>query len=288
MPSINLSLLRDQERFPSSVMEALAREPAGYLKEFESIDRRRETQGRWGAGGVLLPLFFREDQIPVNEPPGEYVFLLGKRSEIVQQPGDLCAPGGGIHPRTDWLLSKLLGLFPGIYSPGSAVGRREKKPCKRLPLLLGNALRESWEELRLSPFNVQFLGPLPVYRLAHRPWIIFPLVGRVRHSWKPRLNWEVEKTVSIPLENFFHPENYAIYSLEVPESLLDQGLPNRWEFPCLVHQEDRVEEILWGATFEIIRTFFRIVFNFSFPVPGRQRVIRRPLASNYLSGKKRS
>ena len=280
----------DREAFPFHVMEALAREPVDYLKQFEFVDRQRENQGGWGAGGVLLPLFFRENQTQGRNPSGEYVLLLSKRSKNVQQPGDLCAPGGGIHPRMDSLLGKLLGLglFPRVRSPGLALARHQgKRPYEKLLLLLGNALRESWEEIHLSPFNVEFLGPLPAYRLYHRPWTIFPLVGRVKHCWKPKFSWEVEKIVSIPLENFFYPENYAVYSLEVPEALIHQGIPNPWEFPCLVHEEEGKEEILWGATFEIIRTFFQIVFAFSFPVPDRQRVIRRPLALNYLSGREK-
>ena len=290
MPSIDFSLLKDREGFPSYVMEALARVPADYPGQFEFIDRQRKTQGRWGAGGVLLPLFFREAKIQGEHASGRYVFLLSKRSKNVQQPGDLCAPGGGIHPRTDWLLGKLLGfgLFPGICNPGSAAGRRRERIDGKLLLLLGNALRESWEELRLSPFNVKFLGSLPAYRLTHRSWIIFPLVGRVKHSWKAKLSWEVEKIVSIPLESFFDPENYAVYSLEVPETLAHQGIPDPWEFPCFVHEEEGEEEILWGATFEIIRTFFQIVFDFSFSVPDKPRVIRRPLALNYLSGREGS
>ena len=104
-------------------------------------------------------------------------------------------------------------------------------------------------------------------------------------KWKPKLNKEAEKIISIPLEAFFYPDNYAVYSLEVPENLIAQGIPNPWEFPCLVHQEDGDEEILWGATFEVIRSFFQIVFDFSFPASDAQRVVRRPLASNYFSGR---
>jgi len=84
--------------------------------------------------------------------------------------------------------------------------------------------------------------------------------------------------------NFFPPGKLAVYSLEVPANLITQGIPNPWEFPCLVHKEDGEEEILWGATFEVIRTFFKIVFDFSFPAS--ERVVRRPLVSNYLSGRK--
>jgi hypothetical protein len=163
--------------------------------------------------------------------------------------------------------------------------RRGKEVYHQILFLLGNALRESWEELRLSPFNVEFLGPLPTYPLSSRRWIIFPLVGRVKHSWQPKLSWEVEKIVPIPLAAFFDPQNYGVYSLEVPEKLVAQGIPTPWEFPCLVHRENGEEEILWGATFKVIQTFFRIVFPFPFPSPDGRRVIRRPLASNYLTGR---
>lgn len=285
---MNPSLLNDRERFRFHVIEALSREPVDYLGQFEFIDKHRKSQRTWAGGGILLPLYFREDRNPKGNTSGHYVLLLNKRSKNVQQPGDLCAPGGGIHPLLDSLSGKLLrfGLLPGFRGPGFAQAKRRGKAIYgKILFLLGNALRESWEELRLSPFNVEFLGPLPTYRLHHRSWVIFPMVGRVKHGWIPKLSWEVEKVVSIPLEKFFNPTNYAVYSLKVPEILIAQGIPNPWEFPCLVHKEDGEEEILWGATFEVIRTFFKIVFDFSFPAPDKQRVVRRPLASNYLSGR---
>jgi 8-oxo-dGTP pyrophosphatase MutT (NUDIX family) len=285
---MNISVVNDREGFRIQVVEALAREPVDYLAEFDFIDRQKKCRRTWVWGGVLLPLYFREDRDPKGNTIGHYVFLLSKRSKNVQQPGDLCAPGGGIHPFLDSLSGRLLrfGLLTGIRGPGFTLAKRKGKSVYgKILFLLGNALRESWEELRLSPFNVEFLGPLPTYRLRHRPWIIFPLVGTVKHCWKPKLSWEVDKIVSIPLEKFLDPTNYAVYSLEVSENLTTQGIPNPWEFPCLVHQEDGEEEILWGATFEIIRTFFKIVFDFSFPVPDKRKVVRRPLPLNYLSGR---
>jgi len=285
---MSLSLVNDQEGLRSHVVEALGREPVDYLAEFDFIDKRRKSRSSWAGGAVLLPVYFREDQDQERNTSGHYVFLLSKRSKSVQQPGDLCAPGGGIHPFLDSLSGWLLrfGLLPGIRGPGFTLAKRKGESVYwKILFLLGNALRESWEELRLSPFNVEFLGPLPTYHLHHRPWIIFPLVGRVKHSWKPKLSWEVDKIVSIPLAAFFDRANYAVYSLEVPENLMAQGIPNPWEFPCLVHKEGGEEEVLWGATFEIIQTFFKIVFGFSFPVPEKGRVVRKLLPSNYISGR---
>jgi 8-oxo-dGTP pyrophosphatase MutT (NUDIX family) len=282
------SILQDLTGFRHQVIEALSREPVDYVEKFAFLHRKRETKDSFAGGGVLLPLFFQGEQESGEPTPAQYVFLLNKRSKKVLQPGDLCAPGGGIHPFLDSLLQKLLKfrLLPRVGGPGLGLARRNgKESYEKILFLLGNALRESWEELRLSPFNVEFLGPLPTYQLTSRRWIIFPLVGRVKHSWRPKLSWEVEKIVVIPLSAFFDPRNYAVYSLEVPEKLVAQGIPSPWEFPCLVHNEKGEEEVLWGATFQIIQTFFRIVFRFSFPLPDGHRVIRRPLAANYLTGR---
>jgi len=207
---MDLSLLNNREGFRFHVIEALAREPVNYLAQFEFIDKQRKSHTTWAGGGILLPLYFREGRNPGGNTSGHYVFLLSKRSKNVQQPGDLCAPGGGIHPFLDSLLGKLLrfGLLPGIRGPGFALAKhRGKLIYEKILLLLGSALRESWEELRLSPLNVEFLGSLPAYHLRHRRWIIFPMVGSVKHCWKPNLNWEVERIVSIPLETFSHPAN---------------------------------------------------------------------------------
>ncbi len=115
---------------------------------------------------------------------------------------------------------------------------------------------------------------------------MFPVVGRVRKAWKPKLSWEVEKIIPLPLKAFFEAANYAIYSLEVPENLKTQGIPDPWEFPCFVYRVNGEEEILWGATYMVIRSFFHTIIPFPLPSPNGQRIIRRPLLANYFSGKK--
>ena len=153
---------------------------------------------------------------------------------------------------------------------------------KRILYYWGNALRESWEEIRLSTFNVDFLGPLPTYRLQSRRWIIFPLVGQVREKWTYQLSPEVEKIVPIPLAAFYRPESYGVYSLEIPEEMAAKGIPSPWVFPCLIAAgEGGEEEILWGATFHIIQTFLKIVFPFSAPAPRwAKRVIQSSPPAN--------
>jgi 8-oxo-dGTP pyrophosphatase MutT (NUDIX family) len=284
---MDLSILHDQEGFRLHVIDVLAQTPVDYLEEVKFIEKQGGGLEHWDGAGVLLPLYFPKDKGSGKNGSGQYVFLLNKRSKRVQQGGDLCAPGGGSHPFLDRLSQQILrfGLLPLARGPGFKQARqREKATYEKILFFLGNALRESWEEIHLSPFNVEFLGPLQTYRLQARRWIIFPVVGRVKQAWRYRLSAEVEKIVSIPLQVFFLPENYALYSLEVPENLIAQGIPNPWNFPCLVYRENGEEEILWGATFKIIRTFLETIFDHPLPFPDGLKIIHRPLVSNYFSG----
>ncbi len=284
---MDLPILKDEERFRQRVIDALAQSPLDYLEQVKFIEEQKHSPMPWGGAGVLLPLYFSKDRSPVRNSSGEYVFLLNKRSEKVPQAGDLCAPGGGVHPFLDGLFQKILrvGLLPFGRGPAFKRARRRGKAIYgKILFFLGNALRESWEEIHLNPFNVEFLGPSPTYRLQARRWIIFPLVGRVKRTWRQKLSVEVEKIVPIPLQAFFLPENYALYSLEVPRNLIAQGIPNPWNFPCLVYGREGEEEILWGATFNVIQSFLKIVFDHPLPFPDGRRVFRRPLGAHYFSG----
>jgi 8-oxo-dGTP pyrophosphatase MutT (NUDIX family) len=284
---MDLSILHDRNGFRNHLLEILARQPVDFLEEAEFIQAKKTDPFPWDGAGVLLPLYF----LPAEDgraDSGEYIFLLNKRSRNIPQGGDLCAPGGGIHPFLDTITQKILenGLLPLARGPAFGRARKwEKGLYQTILFFLGNALRESWEEIHLSPFNVEFLGPLPTYRLRVRRQIIFPVVGRVKRDWKYRLSWEVEKMVRIPLKDFYDPANYAQYSLEVTPEMSKQGNPDPWEFPCLVHQEDGEQEILWGATYNIIQSFLRLAFDIPLPSPDGRRIIQRPLIANYLTGK---
>ncbi len=282
---MDLAIFFQEKKFPELIKEALAATPLDYEEQFAFLNNMRSTSTPWDGAGVLLPLFFTRLQ-EEESSPAQYVFLLNKRSRQVQQAGDLCVPGGGIKP-IDKVFQKIMqsGLLPGGHNKSIFLAqKRGKEVYKKILLILSNALRESWEEVRLSPWNIEFLGALPAYRLQSRRWIMFPVVGRVKKFWKAKLSWEVEKMVPLPLTAFFEKANYALYALEVPENLRAQGIPDPWEFPCLVYKVDGIEEILWGATYMVIRSFFNILFPFSLPSPNGQRIIRRPLLATYFSG----
>lgn len=284
--SVNLSIFQDQEKLPPQVSEALARHPVDYQAQTAFMEKHKNGPTPWEGGGVLLPLFYQTSRRP-KDTPGDFVFLLNKRAPNLPQGGDLCAPGGGDHPLLDAGAGRILdsGIFPSLQSPALQKAKeRGEEGYRTILYYWSNALRESWEEIRLSAFNVDFLGPLPAYRLQSRRWIIFPLAGQVREKWLSRPSPEVEKIVPIPLAAFYHPGNYGLYSLQITEEMAAGGLPNPWVFPCLLAESGGEEEILWGATFQILRNFLKIVFPFPLPVPAGDRVVRRPLRGTYLSG----
>ncbi len=282
------SILEKREEFRDRMIERLGAKPCDFIEAMRFVDFHSQDPEPWRVAGVLLPLYFQPGEgLSKEKGRGEYVFFLNKRSSKVQQGGDLCAPGGGIHPYLDWAIHKFLrmGMIPFGKGPGwQAAKRKGKEIFDRILLFWGNALRESWEEMRLNPLNVEFMGPLSTYQLKSRRWVLFPLVGRLKKGWRAKLSWEVEKIVPIPLKSFYEERNYALFSLQLPEKLQGKGIPDPWEFPCLTYGFDGEEEVLWGATYHIIRSFLTITVDDPLPVPKGQRIIRKPLPVKYFSG----
>lgn len=250
------------------------------IKPREQTEKHKKQPG----AGVLIPLFFKTDQYMDN---GEFVFLLSKRSAAVPQSGDLSGPGGKLEPFMDrFLRFFIVHGFPSHLGGDPLMYARErgKVTFDSIALFLASAVRESWEEIRLSPFNIRFLGPLPPYRLHLFKKTIFPVIGLVEKKWKFHPSREVEKMVEIPLEAFYNKKNYGFFSIRSPDDTAT-GTGNGWKFPCLIHEDnDGEEEILWGATFNIIMSFLDIVFDFTLPEIEPERIIRKTLHPDYLTG----
>jgi hypothetical protein len=196
---------------------------------------------------------------------GEPCLILNKRSANVRQPGDLCCPGGSVNSRLDSGLAKLLRLpiLPLVRWPCWPEWRKRRpQEAVWLRLLLATGLRESVEEMRLNPFGLKFLGPLPPQPLVMFQRIIYPMVVWITAQNRFYPNWEVEKIICIPLREFFNSSQYARYrlSIEMPSTA-----ENIKTFPCFRYQKDDETEILWGATFRITMVFLNYVFGFSPP-----------------------
>ena len=209
--------------------------------------------------------------------------ILNKRSAKVRQPGDLCCPGGRISPRLDAALSALLRL------PMSPLARwpnwqqwqlKQRQQARWLRLLLATGLRESAEEMRLNPFGLRFLGPLPAQSLIMFNRVIYPMVAWVLGQKRFYPNWEVEKIVCIPLRHLFDPANYARYRLRIHNPSAGELLKT---FPCFRYEKAGEAEILWGATYRITIGFLKGVFDFEPPDMHSLPEIRGHLDSSYLS-----
>lgn len=219
--------------------------------------------------------------------PGEPCLILNKRSENVRQPGDLCCPGGSLMPRLDTLLSYAIQMpmLPlGRWQPWPDWKRQRPQEARTLALLLATSLRESVEEMRLNPFGIRFLGPLPPYRLLLFKREIYPLVGWVSGCQRFRTNWEVDKIVYLPLRELMDVTNFYRYRLQMNDLSTGRSVDDTRELPSFRHPEGTDNETLWGATYHIAMRLLRLAFNFEPPVLADLPVIDGRLGSNYLTG----
>lgn len=222
-----------------------------------------------------------------NKDPAEPSIILNKRSPKVKQPGDLCFPGGGVAPRVDSYLSKLLTLpfFPLARWPYWSKWRDQGQwESRYLALLFAASIRESLEEMRLNPLGVKFLGPLPSQNLVMFPRVIYPMAGWITRQNRFLPNWEVEKIVRISLRDLLTPEHYRCYRLNFGTLRANGQTGATQDLPCFLHRNEGEEEILWGATYFMVMVFLELVFGFSPPDIESLPVVYGALDKNYLTG----
>lgn len=245
---------------------------------------------QWGApngrngmkNSAVLFLLTMKQVHPDGSP--EPCLLLNKRSQDVRQPGDLCCPGGGIQ-RMDQVLA------PFMRWPLTPLGQWPQWPQWRirypgnthqLALLLTAGLREAFEEMRLNPLRVRFLGPLSVQKLIMFDRIIYPLAAWVPQNQNLKPNWEVERIVHIPLKRLLEPGHYGRYRLTFQK---DQRAKQRKEdFPCFIHKRRNGHEVLWGVTFRITMDFLHRVYGFRLPDLEDAPIHAKHLGASYLNG----
>jgi 8-oxo-dGTP pyrophosphatase MutT (NUDIX family) len=287
MNIINVECLSNRDQFLSLVVDKLGRCSIDFTEKMDFIKRTRDDREVHSAAGVLLLLHYTGDNTAALSNNGEFIFQLIKRSSSVAQPGDLSCPGGLLHGFLDPILTPLIstGIIPVFTGDPLKYARmRDRETFRLIRLFLVNAVRESWEETGLSPWNIFFLGPLPSYSLLLFRRTIFPLIGFVKRAWHFRPNSEVERIVEIPLKAFLDEGNYGLYNIET-SSELKTVRERPKEFPCLIARDSQGnEEILWGATFYIIMNFLKIVFNLEIPKISFKRIINRTLGPEYLTG----
>ena len=224
-----------------------------------------------------------------NKGPGQPCLVLNKRSLRVRQPGDICCPGGSVAPLVDPYFARLLSL-PFVSLDRWKYWRQWKKsksPVARLlALCWATGLRESFEEMRLNPFGVRFLGPLPPQPLVMFQRTIYPSVAWINRQKRFFPNWEVEKVVDIPLIDLLNPANYAQYRLRRIPAGDAESINTIRHYPCFRFQLSNDTEVLWGATYRIVTLFLDYIFGFKPPSLDEISIIEGSLDRNYLTGHK--
>ena len=172
--------------------------------------------------------------IPLLEgPTGIEVLFEVRAKSLSVQPGEVCLPGGSIE--------------------------RGETPREA-------AVRETCEELLVSPSQIEMLGSMGAERgPGGRPLHVF--VGKVSNyegSFSPD---EVDRTFSLPLSWLMshEPQLYdvrmqPIYPADFPWELVPGGREYRWSMPSSsVPFYTGTDPVVWGATARVLKMFVDIL-----------------------------
>lgn len=210
--------------------------------------------------------------------------MLNKRSRHVLQPGDLCCPGGGLQ-NADRVISPLMYLpYSPLYKWSKWPDWRARHPrlARQVAVLMTTGLREAWEEMRLNPLAVSFLGLLAVQQLVIFERRIYPLAAWLPAYRELKPNREVERILYVPLRQLLDPRNYGRYRLTFKTG--EESSQRREDFPCYIHRGRQGTDVLWGATFRITMDFLNRVFEFRMPEMEELPVVRGRRGTTYLNG----
>jgi 8-oxo-dGTP pyrophosphatase MutT (NUDIX family) len=113
------------------------------------------------------------------------------------------------------------------------------------------ALRETHEEIGLTPERVEVIGYLPEY-LTGTAYAVTPVVGLVQSGFSLQPNsHEVAQVFEVPLEFLMNPANHRRHALWW------EGHKRHW-FSMPYHQGD-AEHFIWGATAGMLRNLYRFL-----------------------------
>jgi len=172
--------------------------------------------------------------LPIIEKNGNFSILFEVRSNCLRrQPGEICFPGGKV-----------------------------EKPEMGRPW--DSAVRETAEELGISPGGVKLLGRLDC--LINPPGsLIYPFVGMLTDCSKVKPNPdEVEEVFWAPLSHFVknppaksHVEVATRYPKDFPfdkvQASYGEEWQKRWTFPVYFYEYG--ERLIWGVTAKILYNF---------------------------------
>jgi hypothetical protein len=138
--------------------------------------------------------------------------------------------------------------------------------------------------MRVNPFGLKFLGPMPGERVVMFHRVIYPMVTWIRRQRRFSPNWEVERVVHIPIKDLLDPSHYARYRPWVQDGSTGAHPMEGEDFPCFLHHHSEGREVLWGATHRMIMAFLEVVFDFREPSLVDLPIVERKLEEDYFKG----
>jgi 8-oxo-dGTP pyrophosphatase MutT (NUDIX family) len=129
-----------------------------------------------------------------------------------------------------------------ISFPGGVVDEKDKDSE-------ATALRETYEEIGLSPENARILGKLDDAFTVSSAYLITPIVAEIAYPFPFCINEEeIEELIEIPLEAFLDRDRWR-------EETYSHGGKN-----ALSYRFEYEGRIIWGATARIMRQFLDVLF----------------------------
>ena len=130
-----------------------------------------------------------------------------------------------------------------IAFPGGSLAAEDKDA-------LAAALRESQEEIRIDPENVQIIGQLDQVTVAKR-YLVTPFVGVVLSPYNVRPNEEeVRCVVSVPVSALLEPDCFSVELYEADSR------------PRIIYHFRYKTLDIWGATARILKQLLEMAYGF--------------------------
>ncbi len=177
---------------------------------FSSRKKKVIEDNRFIRAAVLIPLFLKDN---------EYHILFTKRSHhVLHHKGEISFPGGK-------------------YSESDSS-------------FLETALRESWEEIRLNPEDVDILGELDDARTSTSGFVISPFVAFVPYPYEfIKEPFEINEILYIPVS--------ALLKIAGHSKQVATGDDKEEIEYCFEYQG----KVIWGATARILKQLLDIIDN---------------------------
>jgi 8-oxo-dGTP pyrophosphatase MutT (NUDIX family) len=174
--------------------------------------------------------------LPLVERDGKICILFEKRSHTLQhQPGEICFPGGMKDPDD--------------------------------PQALDTAIRETCEELGITPDNIEVIGELDTL-ITPSSLIMRSFVARIKNSNLIEINRaEVEKVFMIPLDFLlqYGPKEHVLsLKPDFPDDFPLQLIPHGANYPFRLNRLQQYfylweGEVIWGLTARILHHFIELL-----------------------------